>query len=78
MTTPAQPLRCLLLQVRDPGDPMSPHEIASFVRVLQPLAVDISVFDLLDRPLLARDLSGADFVLMGGSGDYSATARALL
>ena len=74
MTTPAQPLRGLLLQVRDPGDPMSPHEIASFVRVLQPLAVDISVYDLLGRSITPRDLAGADFVLMGGSGDYSATS----
>ena len=74
MTNPAEPLRCLLLQVRDPGDPMAPHEITSFLRVLQPLAVDISVFDLLGRSLLPRDLAGVDFVLMGGSGDYSATS----
>ena len=75
MTTPAEPLRCLLLQVRDAGDPMGPHEINSFRRVLRPLAVDISVFDLLGRRLLPRDLAKADFVLMGGSGDYSAAGK---
>lgn len=74
MTTLAEPLRCLLLQVRDPDDPMGPHEITSFLRVLKPLAVDISIFNLLDRPLTPRDLAGIDFVLMGGSGDYSATS----
>ena len=74
MTTPAEPLRCLLLQLRDPGDPMGPHEIASFRRVLSPLDVDITIFDLLGPTLLPGDLAGTDFVLVGGSGDYSATA----
>ena len=74
MITPAEPLRCLLLQVRNPGDPMGPHEIRSFRHILSPLAVDISVFDLLGRPLLARDLARIDLVLMGGSGSYSATS----
>ena len=74
MNRPAEPLRCLLLQVRDPGDPMGPHEITSFLRVLQPLVVDISVFDLLGRSLVRRDLADVDFVLMGGSGDYSAAS----
>lgn len=73
MTTPAQTLRCLLLQVRDPGDPMGPHEIASFRRVLSPLAVDMTIFDLLGPTLRLRDLAGFDFALVGGSGDYSAT-----
>lgn len=70
MTPP--PLRFLLLQVRDPGDPMGPHEVAAFRRALRPLPARIDVFDLLDRSLRAKDLVGADFVLMGGSGAYSA------
>ena len=75
MNNPAEPLRCLLLQVRDPDDPMRPHETASFRRVLSPLPVELSIFDLLRRALRPRDLAGGDFVLMGGSGDYSATSR---
>lgn len=70
--TATQPLRCLLLQVRDPDDPMSGHEIASFERALVPYTVRIAIFDLLDRQLAPRDLEGADLVLMGGSGAYSA------
>ena len=74
MTAPAAPLRCLLLQVRDPDDPVSAHEIASFERVLAPREVRIEVFDLLGRLLAPRDLEGVDLVLLGGSGAYSAAA----
>lgn len=66
------PIRFLLLQVRDAGDPMGPHEVAAFHRALRPLPARIDVFDLLARPLREGDLAGADFVLMGGSGAYSA------
>ena len=72
MTSAARTLRCLLLQVRDPDDPMSGHEIDSFERVLAPRAVRIDIFDLLGRLLTPRDLEGVDLVLLGGSGAYSA------
>lgn len=51
---------------------MGPHEIASFRRALHPLPARIHVFDLLGGPLGRRELARADFVLMGGSGAYSA------
>ena len=69
-----EPVRALLLQVRDADDPMGPHETTSFRRILASLPVRISVFDLLERALLPRDLEGIDLVLMGGSGKYSATS----
>ena len=69
-----EPVRCLLLQVRDAGDPMGPHETGSFRRIMAPLPADIAVFDLLSQPLRLRDLEGIDLVLMGGSGSYSATS----
>ena len=72
MTADARPLRCLLLQVRDPDDPMSGHEIASFERAFSPRAARIAVFDLLGGLLTPRDLERVDLVLMGGSGAYSA------
>ena len=53
---------------------MGPHELVSFRRILSPLTVRISIFDLLQRPLLPSDLEGVDLVLMGGSGKYSATS----
>lgn len=71
MTAP-RPLRCLLLQVRDPDDPMSGHEMASFERAFRPRAVRIEIFDLLERLLTPEDLEDADLILMGGSGAYSA------
>lgn len=72
MTRAPRPLSCLLLQVRDPGDPMRGHEIASFERSLAPRPALIEVFDLLGGLLHSRDLEGTDLVLLGGSGAYSA------
>ncbi len=66
------PLQALLLQVRDPDDPMGPHEVEAFRSTLAPRPVRVRVFDLLGRPLGEHDLEGVDFVLMGGSGRYSA------
>ncbi len=71
----AQPLHCLLLQVRDAGDPMGPHEITSFRRALAPLDAQVRVFDLLAGRLRPQNLLGVDLVLMGGSGAYSAAER---
>lgn len=73
---PTDPLRCLLLQVRDPGDPMGPHEIESFRRALRPFDARIRVFDLLGGPLRLDCLREAELVLMGGSGAYSAAVAA--
>jgi len=70
--TATKPLRCLLLQVRDPDDPMSGHEIASFERSFHPRDVRIEIFDLLERLLTPGDLEGMGLILMGGSGAYSA------
>ncbi len=65
-------LRFLLLQTRNADDPMRQHEVASFARALETSADRISVIDLLSRTLERRHLAGADMVLLGGSGDYSA------
>jgi GMP synthase (glutamine-hydrolysing) len=67
-------LRYLLLQVRNPDDPMRQHEVAAFARVLETSAEHIGVFDLLAGALTPGHLSAADMVLLGGSGDYSAVA----
>ncbi|MFQ5734352.1 MAG: type 1 glutamine amidotransferase [Planctomycetaceae bacterium] len=65
-------LRFLLLQVRNPGDPMRAHEIESFARVLECSTGQIGVFDLLGAPLTRADVRRADVTLLGGSGHYSA------
>ena len=67
-------IRCLLLQLRDPDDEMAPHEVSAFGRALSPLPVEITPFNLLRRPLTEADLGDIDLVLMGGSGNYSATS----
>lgn len=68
-------LRFLLLQVRNPDDPMIHHEIASFARVLETDTDRIGVFDLLHASVTKRQLKEADVMLLGGSGHYSAAGE---
>ena len=65
-------MRFLLLQTRNPDDPMRLQEVASFARALDTAATDIAVFDLLTSALEDWHLAGIDMVLLGGSGHYSA------
>ncbi|MHC4219072.1 MAG: type 1 glutamine amidotransferase [Planctomycetota bacterium] len=64
-------LRYLLLQVRNPGDPMREQEVGCFARVLRCPPSHVAVFDLLGGWPSPRDLARYDIVLLGGSGDYS-------
>ncbi len=64
-------LRFLLLQVRNPGDPMRQQEVACFARALDCDAERIGVFDLLSGCPTPAQLSPYDAVLLGGSGDYA-------
>lgn len=64
-------LRFLLLQVRNPDDPMRGHELDSFVRCLGVERRQIDVCDLLRGAPDAARLDAVDVVLLGGSGDYS-------
>lgn len=64
-------LRFLLLQVRDPDDPMREQEVACFVRALDVDPGQIAVFDLLRAAPTRGELDRFDMVLLGGSGRYS-------
>ena len=64
-------LRFLLLQVRNPRDPMRDHEVESFARSFGCPTSSIEVFDLLSGAPSSPVLAEADIVLLGGSGDYS-------
>jgi GMP synthase (glutamine-hydrolysing) len=64
-------LRYLLLQARDPDDPIRGQEIECFARMLESSASRIDVVDLIRAVPTAAQLRSADVVLMGGSGDYS-------
>jgi GMP synthase (glutamine-hydrolysing) len=65
------PLRFLLLQVRNPDDPMRRQEIDCFARALPCDPARILVLDLLREVPSRRLLARVDVVLLGGSGDYS-------
>ena len=61
----------LLIQVRNPDDPMAPHEVDCFASHLHCAPDRIRTWDLLDGSPTRDDLRHCDIVLFGGSGDYS-------
>ncbi len=61
----------LLLQVRNPDDPMREHEVECFSRALRCNRDQSRVFDLLSGVPTEPELDEVDVVLLGGSGDYS-------
>ena len=68
--SPSRP-RFLLLQVREPGDPMAAHEVLRFGQGLGLEPGQLRVFDLLAGAPPLSLLESADAVLIGGSGDHS-------
>lgn len=65
-------LRFLLLQVRNPGDPMREAEVRSFARALGVQESQIGVVDLLSEVPSPTQWQSSDMMLFGGSGHYSA------
>jgi GMP synthase (glutamine-hydrolysing) len=61
----------LLLQARNPGDPMAAHEVSCFADALGLPARQITPWSLLQGVPARRDLDQVDYLLVGGSGDYS-------
>jgi GMP synthase (glutamine-hydrolysing) len=61
----------LLLQSRDPGDPMREHEVMCFAASLGVAPGGIHVVDMLARVPTRHELHAARAILTGGSGDYS-------
>lgn len=63
--------RFLLLQIRNPGDPVRKHEVECFARAIGCDVDAILPHDLITSVPTAESLMAADAVLIGGSGDYS-------
>jgi len=68
-------VRYLLLQVRNPDDPMRTHEVDVFSRALGTSSQMIGIFDLLNDSLDRSIISKTDMFLLGGSGHYSAAGE---
>ena len=67
-------VRFLLLQIRNPDDPMRAAEVASFARALEVDRAQIETCDLLAAFPDREHWAAFDAVLVGGSGHYSAVA----
>lgn len=63
-------LRCLLLQIRDPDDPVIEEERESFAEKAGLEVEQIDLHNLLDGPPTRAEVEACDAVLVGGSGDY--------
>lgn len=72
----SNPIRFMLLQIRNAGDPMQPQEVACFADALGIDKSQIMVWDLLSGSPRPNHLAACDAVLIGGSGDYSVTQDA--
>lgn len=63
--------RFVLLQARDPGDPMAQHEQTCFANALGVPEDRITLHDLLSSAPTEAVVDRHDAILVGGSGDYS-------
>ncbi len=64
-------LTYLLLQVRNPEDPIREHEIDCFAKALGCPVSNIRAHDLITRHPEPQQIDQVDAVLIGGSGDFS-------
>lgn len=67
--------RFLLLQIRNPGDPIREQEVGCFADALQVDRQRVTPWDMLAAVPGRNQLSRHDVVLIGGSGDYSAASE---
>ncbi|MEM7230266.1 MAG: type 1 glutamine amidotransferase, partial [Planctomycetota bacterium] len=64
-------LRFLLLQVRNPNDPMREHEILCFAEALRCDSSQLEPLDLIRGDISDQHIHQNDVVLIGGAGDFS-------
>lgn len=64
-------MKYLLLQIRDPDDPIRDHEIRCFARALACDRDQILIHDLIRKEPRREQFHEVDAVLIGGSGKYS-------
>jgi GMP synthase (glutamine-hydrolysing) len=74
-TDPLSRLTYLLIQIRNPGDPIREQEVDCFARALQCEPRRIRPINLIAEAPSARELDAVDAVLIGGSGEYSVTVE---
>jgi len=67
-------LRFLLMQIRNPDDPMREQEVGCFARAMRCEPSQISTWDILSSVPSDHELAEYDMTMLGGSGDYSATS----
>lgn len=64
------PLKVLLLQTREPGDPAKAQEVRSFAAKADLAEEQIVSYDLLTGPPSLSEVRAHDALMIGGSGEY--------
>ena len=72
-----EPMRFLLLQARNPGDPVREEEMRQFAARLELPASALTPWDLLQGPPKGSLLEDYDALLIGGSGEYDLSKQNL-
>lgn len=67
--------RVLLLQVRNPNDPMREHELECFAARAQLDRDRVVAFDVVERSPTMAEVKAHDALMIGGSGDYYVSKR---
>lgn len=75
MNPPRKRLSYLLLQARDPGDPMAEHEHRCFVQTLETTPDLVETHDLISGPPSWDKVRRYNVLLVGGSGEYSVLGK---
>lgn len=63
--------RILIVQARDPDDPMANHELECMKRRIGAGAAEVEVRNAIDEDASSSWLDGVDGLILGGSGSYS-------
>lgn len=66
-----RPPKILLLQAREPGDPMLEHELQCFARRCELACEAFESVNMAEAAFDAAVLDGPDAVMVGGAGEYS-------
>ena len=70
-------MRFLLLQARNPGDPVREEEVRQFAARLEVPLEAVHTWDLLAGPPEPSHLAAYDALLVGGSGEYDVSKKNL-
>lgn len=68
-------LKVMLLQVRNPADPMREHELECFAKQTRLSRDRVVAWDVVERAPTLAEVRAHDALMIGGSGEYNVSQR---